>query len=48
MDMKNAKSFAELERWVNGTEPDFDDETLTAKEFAAWLDEKGFKVAYFV
>lgn len=38
------KTFEELERFVNGTEPDFADETLTAKEFAKWLDESGYKI----
>lgn len=38
-----AKTFEELERWLNGSEPDFKDETLTAKEFAQWLDEHGYK-----
>jgi len=44
MNRHSAKSFVELEAHVNGTEPDFPDETLTAKEFAEWLDGNGFKV----
>lgn len=42
--LDKAKTFKELEQHINGQEPDFADETYTAKQFAEWLDSQGFKV----